>query len=148
MAQSSATSRGRLPSGRIVKDIVEQMRERKKVETPWKVGDIAKIVVKDDPQLRGKGGCFGVITGVGDFSCTIKVWDGEYQVKPGNLKDLCYSDTQQDEVKSLCDRLSALYDAEIEDTAKAILATLGKIQRPWLTELEQGLLQFLEGSLN
>ncbi len=138
---------GRRPSGRIVKGIVEQMRERKKVENLWRVGDVAKIVVKDDPQLRGKGGCFAVITGVGDFSCTVRVWDGEYQVKPANLKDLCYSDTEQDEVKSLCDRLSALYDAEIEETAKAILATLGKIQRPWLTELEQGLLQFLEDKI-
>ncbi len=89
-------------------------------------------------------GCLAVITAVGDFSCTVKVWDSEYQVKPANLKELFYSETQQDEVKSLCDRLSALYDPEIEDTAKAILATLGKIERPWLTELEAKVLRVLE----
>ncbi len=120
---------GRVPSGRIVKGIVEQMQERKKVENPWRVGEVAKIVAKDDPQLRGKGGCFAVITGVGDFSCTVKVWDGEYQVKPENLKDLCYSDTQQDEVKSLCDRLSKIKVDDGEKPMKDFLAGLGKIQR-------------------
>ena len=146
--KSVAQAGGRVPSGRIVKSIVEQIQERKKVPNPWKVGDVAKIVVKDDPQLRGKAGCLAIVTAVGDFSLTVRVWNGEYQLKPANLKDLCYSDTEQEAVRSLCDRLTALYDAEIEDTAKVILATLGKVQRPWLTELEQGLLQFLEGNFN
>ncbi len=137
---------GRVPSGRLVKSVVAQMQEQKKVENPWRVGDVAKIVVKDNPELRGKAGCLAVITGVGDFSCTIKVWDGEYQVKPANLKELSYSETEQDAVKSLCDRLSALYDAEIEETAKTILATLGKVQRPWLTELEEKVLKVVEQS--
>ncbi len=76
---------GRVPSGRIVKGIVEQIQERNPVPNPWKVGDVAKIVVKDNPELRGKAGCMAVVTSFGDFSCTVKVWDGEYQVKPENL---------------------------------------------------------------
>ncbi len=62
---------GRVPSGPIVKGIVEQMRERKKVENPGRVGDVAKIVVKDDPQLRGKAGCLAIVTAKGDFSLTV-----------------------------------------------------------------------------
>ncbi len=103
------------------------------------------IMVKDNPELRGKGGCWCVITEVHDFSCIVRLWDGNYQVKPENLKELPYSNDQQEKVRELCDRLSKLYDPKMEETAKAVLASLGKIHRPWLTELEEGLLQFLEG---
>ena len=133
-----------MPSGRIVKGIVEQIQERNPVPNPWKVGDVAKIVAKDDPQLRGKAGCWAIVTAKGDFSCTVKVWDGEYQVKPANLKELPYSSEQQDEVKSLCDRLSKIKVDDGEKPMKDFLAGLGKIDRPWLTELEQKVLKIVE----
>ncbi len=144
--KSVAQAGGRVPSGRIVKDIVEQMREREKVENPWKVGDVAKIVVKDNPELRGKGGFFAVVTAVGDFSCTIKVLDSEHQVKPENLRALPYSDTEQDEVRSLCDRIAKIKVDDEEKPMKDFLKGLGRIERPWLTELEQKVLKIVEGT--
>ncbi|MGK7955143.1 MAG: hypothetical protein AB4063_07755 [Crocosphaera sp.] len=137
---------GKAPSGRIIKDIVDQIRERTQVTNPWRESDVAMIMVKDNPDLRGKGGCWCVITAVHDFSCTVRLWDGEYQVKPENLKQLPYSNEQQEQVRKLSDRLSKLYDPEMEETAKAILASLGRIDRPWLTEFEEKLLTFLEES--
>ena len=135
---------GKVPSGRIVKSIVDQIRERNPVPNPWRKGEVAMIMVKDNPDLRGKGGCWCVISEVHDFSCTVRLWDGNYQVKPENLKELPYSNEQQEMVRKLCDRLTKLYDPEMEETAKAVLASLGRIDRPWLTELEEGLLTFLE----
>ena len=44
--------------------------------------------------------------------------DGNYQVKPENLKDLNYSNEQQEMVRRLSERLSKLYDPEMEETAK------------------------------
>ena len=137
---------GKVPSGRIVKSIVDQIRQRNPVPNPWCVNEVAMIMVKDNPDLRGKGGCWCVITEVHDFSCTVRLWDGDYQVKPENLKELPYSNEQQEVVRKLCDRLSKLYDPEMEDTAKAVLASLGRIDRPWLTEFEERLLIFLEES--
>ena len=137
---------GKVPSGRIVKSIVDQIRERNPVPNPWRVNEVVMIMVKDNPALRGKGGCWCVITAVHDFSCTVRLWDGDYQVKPENLKELPYSNEQQEEVRKLSDRLSKLYDPEMEDTAKAVLASLGRIDRPWLTEFEEKLLTFLEES--
>ncbi len=67
-------------------------------------------------------------------------------MKPENLKDLPYSNEQQEAVRELSDRLSKLYHPEMEDTAKALLASLGKIDRPWLTEFEERLLTFVEES--
>ncbi len=138
---------GKVPPARVVKNIVDQIRLGNPVPNPWRKGEVAMIMVKDNPDLRGKGGCWCVITTVHDFSCTVRLWDGNYQVKPENLKELTYSNEQQEEVRKLCDRLSKLYDPEMEETAKAVLASLGRIDRPWLTEFEEGLLQFLEGNL-
>ena len=131
---------GKVPSGRIVKSIVSQIRERNPIPNPWRKGEVAMIIVKDNPDLRGKGGCWCVITEVHNFSCTVRLWDGNYQVKPENLKDLPYSNEQEEEVRKLCDRLSSLYSPEMEDTAKAVLASLGRIDRPWLTDIEESLL--------
>jgi hypothetical protein len=139
-----AAAGGKVPSGRIVKNIVDQIRQKNPVPNPWRKGEVAMIMVKDNPDLRGKGGCWAVITEVHNFSCTVRLWDGNYQVKPENLKELPYSNEQQEMVRKLCDRLSLLYDPEMEETAKAILASLGKIDRPWLTELEERLLRVLE----
>ncbi|MCH2232173.1 MAG: hypothetical protein MK105_17690 [Crocinitomicaceae bacterium] len=137
---------GKVPSHRIVKSIVDQIRERTPVPNPWRKGEVAMIMVKDNPDLRGKGGCWCVISEVHNFSCTVRLWDGNYQVKPENLKELPYSNDQQEEVRKLCDRLTKIYDPEMENTAKAVLGSLGRINRPWLTEFEERVLTFLEES--
>jgi hypothetical protein len=84
--QAVAEAGGKVPSHRIVKNIVSQIRERRPVPNPWRVGEVATIIVKDNPDLRGKGGCWAVITEVHNFSCTVRLWDGNYQVKPENLE--------------------------------------------------------------
>ena len=135
---------GQVPPARVVKNIVDQIRERSPVPNPWRKGEVCMILVKDNPDLRGKGGCWCVITEVHNFSCTVSLWDGDYQVKPENLKELPYSNEQQEEVRKLCARLSKIYSPEMEDTAKAVLASLGRIDRPWLTDIEESLLALLE----
>ena len=145
-AWSEAVSQagGKVPPARIVKEVVESMQQPSKVPNPWRVGEVAQIIIKGNPELKGKGGCWAVITTVNDFSCSVQLWDGDYQVKPENLKEFPYSNEQQEEVRKLCDRISKLYDPEMEETAKAVLASLGKIDRPWLTEIEESLLGILE----
>ncbi|MGK7945316.1 MAG: hypothetical protein AB4058_12685 [Microcystaceae cyanobacterium] len=44
------------------------------------------------------------------------------------------------------DRISSLYNPNLEDTAKSLLGSLGKIHRPYLTLLEEQLLGVLEQS--
>ena len=135
---------GKVPPARIVKEVVEKILQPSLVQNPWRVGEVAQIVIKGNPDLKGKGGCWAVITTINDFSCQVRLWDGEYQVKPENLKELPYSNQQQQEIKKLSDRLSKLYHPEMEETALAVLSSLGKIDRPWLTEIEESLLALLE----
>ncbi len=136
----------KVPTSRIVKDVVQQILQGHRVPNPWRVGEVATIMVKENPDLRGKGGCWAIITEVHQFSCTVRLWDGEYQVKSQNLKELPYSRAQQDEVKSLCDRLSQIRVDDTEKPVRDFLAGLGKLDRPWLTELEERMLRFLEES--
>ena len=138
---------GKVPPARIVKEVVQNMQQPKKVRNPWREGEVGQIIIKGNPDLKGKGGCWAVITAVNDFSCSVQLWDGEYQVKPENLKDLLYSNEQQEQIRELSDRISKLYDPEMEETARAVLASLGKIDRPWLTDIEESLLAVLEGKM-
>jgi site-specific DNA-cytosine methylase len=145
--QAVTEAGGKVPSSRLVKDIVQRIRKRTRVPIPYRVGDVCSILVKDNPELRGKGGCWGIVTAVGELSCTVLLWDGEYQLKPEHLKELPYSPAQKEEARQISDRLSRLYYPDLEETAQAILASLGQIERPFLTPLEEELLAVLEARL-
>jgi hypothetical protein len=108
------------------------------------VGDVCTLLVKENPELRGKGGCWCIVKEVHNFSCTVQAWDGQYQVKIEHLKELSYSPEQRQEMEKISDRLVRLYSPELTGTARAILASLGKIDRPYLIPLEEKLLAVLE----
>ncbi len=138
---------GKVPPARVVKEVVQNMQQPNKVPNPWRVGEVAQIIVKGNPDLRGKGGCWAVITTVNDFSCSVQLWDGNYQVKLENLKDLPYSNEQQQEIKKLSDRISKRKLDEVEQAARDFLAGLGRLNRPWLTDIEENILEVLEGQM-
>ncbi len=73
----------KIPSGRIVKDVVDKIRESPKVPNPHHVGEICLLLPKDNPDLKGKTGYWGVVTHVGEYNCTLQTWDGDYTVKIG-----------------------------------------------------------------
>ncbi len=96
---------GKVPPARMVKDVVQRIRERHPLPNPYRVGDVCSILVLENPDLRGRGGCWALVTEVHQFSCTVRMWDGECQVRIENLKELPYSPAQREEVKKLCERL-------------------------------------------
>lgn len=50
---------GKVPSARIVTDVVQKIMERTKVPNSYQIGEVCQIFAKDNPELRGKGGCWG-----------------------------------------------------------------------------------------
>ena len=145
--QAVEANQGKVPPARVVKDIVQRIRERRPVPNPWRVGDVASIIVKENPDLRGRGGCWAIVVDVHDFSCTVQLWDGLHQVRLENLKDLQYTPEQRQQVQALGERLSRISLAGLEKPVRDFLAGLGKLDRPWLTGLEEGMLKFLEGEI-
>ncbi|MBU7583089.1 MAG: hypothetical protein KAF91_09295 [Nostoc sp. TH1S01] len=136
---------GKVPSGRIVKDVVQRIMERTKLPNTYRVGEFCQILPKDNPELRGKGGCWCIVTHVGDFSCTVEAWDGEYTVRIDHLKPLHYSDSECQQMRVICDRIRRLREnGKLEVPAEAVLKCLGELKRPYLTAFEEELLSFIE----
>jgi hypothetical protein len=143
--QAVEAAGGKVPSGRIVKDIVQRILERTKIPIPYRVGDVCEILIKDNPDLRGLGGCWCIVIEVREFSCLVRTWNGEYTVREENLKDLQYSPDHRQNMQQLSDRLVELRSLGKEETVRAILETLGSLKRPYLNPWEEKLLEFLEG---
>jgi hypothetical protein len=136
---------GKVPSGRIVKDIVDRIRERTKVPNPFRVGEVCQIIPKDNPELRGKSGCWCIVSYVGDYSCTVTTWDNEYVVKLEHLKSFEYLEEECAYMEELCARLKKLHQlGNLDVGAYWVLNGLGKLSAPYLTPLQEKLLAVLE----
>ena len=143
--QAVAEAGGKVPSGRVVKDIVERIRERTKVVNPYRLGEVCQIIVKNNPDLRGKNGCWCIVTQVNDYSCAVAAWDGLYTLKLEHLKPLDYSDMDCEQMNSVCKRLTKLRKCgKLEEAATSLLQHIGQVKRPYLTPLEEKLLNLLE----
>jgi len=124
----------------------------KVVPNTYQIGEVCQILVKDNPELRGKGGCWGIVNHVGEFSCTVKTWDGEYTVGLQHLKSFNYLPQECQQMQVICDtcgglrlRISRLRGNEnLEDAPSAVLKHLGEVKRPYLTVVEEKLLSLIE----
>jgi hypothetical protein len=136
---------GKVPSGRIVKDVVQRIIERTRVPNTYQLGEVCQVLAKDNPELRGKGGCWGIVNHVGEFSCTVTTWDGEYTVRIAHLKPLNYLPAECQQMQLISDRINRLRDNEnLEEAARAVLKHLGELKRPYLTAVEEKLLSVIE----
>ncbi|MEH2172291.1 hypothetical protein [Nostoc sp.] len=120
------------------------MMERTKVPNTYQIGEVCQILAKDNPELRGKGGCWGIVNHVGEFSCTVKTWDGEYTVGLQHLKSFSYLPAECEQMQLISDRINRVYSDLLEETVKSLLQSLGKLNRAYLTAVEEKLLNVLE----
>ncbi|MEH1814091.1 MAG: hypothetical protein V7K26_16085 [Nostoc sp.] len=136
---------GKVPTGRVVKDVIERILERTKAPNPYRLGEVCQILAKDNPELRGKGGCWCIVSHVGELSCTVTMWDGEYTVRIDHLKSLNYLESECQQMQQISDRISRLQENErLEDAPSAMLKYLGELKRPYLTLVEEKLLSLIE----
>ncbi|WP_242058207.1 MULTISPECIES: hypothetical protein [Nostoc] len=49
-----------------------------------------------------------------------------------------------EQVQEICDRISGVYSDSLEETVKSLLHSLGKLNRPYLTAVEEKLLSLIE----
>jgi hypothetical protein len=138
---------GKVPTGRIVKDVVQRIMERTKVPNTYQVGEICQILAKDNPELRGKGGCWAIVSVVNDFSCSVRMWDGEYAVGLQHLKSYDYLPAECKQMQIISDRVNRVYSSELEESVQKFLESLGKLKRAYLTGLEEKVLSVLESEI-
>ena len=135
---------GKVPTGRIVKDVVQKIMERTKVPNTYQLGEVCQILAKDNPELRGKGGCWAIVSTVNEFSCTVRLWDGEYTIGLKHLKSFNYLPAERKQIQSLSARISRVYSGLLEESVQKFLESLGKLNRAYLTPIEGKLLNVLE----
>lgn len=104
-------------------------------------------VLKDNPELRGKGGCWAIVSALNDFSCTVKRWDGEYTVALQHLKSYNYLSAECEQMQVICDRINRVYSGALEESVQKFLEMLGKSNRVYLTALEEKVLSLLESEI-
>ncbi|MCC5600516.1 hypothetical protein [Nostoc favosum] len=138
---------GKVPTGKIVKDVVQRIMERTQVPNTYQIGEVCQILVKDNPELRGKGGCWGIVSAVNEFSCTLRAWDGEYTVGLQHLKSYNYLPAECQQVREISDRINRVYSSGLEESVQRFLESLGKLNRAYLTALEEKVLSLLESEI-
>ncbi|MHC5862895.1 hypothetical protein [Nostoc sp.] len=138
--QAVQVAGGKVPTGRIVKDVVQRIMERTQVPNTYQLGEVCQILAKDNPELRGKGGCWGIVVRANDFSCTVRVWDGEYAVGLQHLKSYNYLPAECQQIQVICDRISRVYSGALEESVQ-------KLNRSYLSVVEEKLLRVLESEV-
>jgi hypothetical protein len=136
---------GKVPTGRIVKDVVQRIKDRDRPPIAFRVGEVCQIMAKDNPQLRGKSGCWCIVSEVYEFSCLVATWDNEYTLRPEHLKSLEYSPDECRQMENLGVRMTLLHQkGKLDEAALWVLNGLAKLKTPYLTILEEKLLALLE----
>ncbi|BCL40125.1 hypothetical protein [Nostoc sp. MS1] len=135
---------GKVPTARIVTDVVQRIMESTRVPNTYQIGEVCQILAKGNPELKGMGGCWAIVTYVGEFSCTVRTWNGELTVGVQHLESCEYLPAECQQVQVMCDRISRVYSSELEESVQRFLESLGKLNRAYLTALEEKVLSVLE----
>lgn len=135
---------GKVPSGRIVKGIVEQLKEKPLVlaKDYCQVGDVFTLV-----RLEGKekkyNGCWAIATEPRDFTVIVDVHDTTLTVKPENLNKID-SPLSHRQLPQILQRIRRVREVPgfRDRAAYTMLEHLGR--QTYLTPLEDKILQLIE----
>ena len=136
---------GKVPPGRIVKEVVQRIKDKERSPIALLVGEVCQIIAKGNAELRGKSGCWCIVSEVYEFSCLVATWESEYILRSEHLKSLEYSPDECKQMEDLGIRMTQLHQtAKLDEAALWILNGLAKLKTPYLTILESKLLALLE----
>ncbi len=142
--QAVAQAGGKVPSGRIVKGIVERLKEQDTTPPPipYQVGLVVEIRARCNPTLRKHDGCWGIITHVGSFSCKvhISVRNVNVRCKPDEMDRIDPKYTQ--DIQAVSARIAALSKLDLDPAVWSILEILSL--KTCFTQIQLDLLAFAE----
>ncbi|MBD2255450.1 hypothetical protein [Nostoc parmelioides] len=145
--QAVESANGKVPSHRIVKDVVQRIMERTQVPNTYQIGEVCQILAKDNPDLRGKGGCWAIVSQVNKFSCTVRTWNSELTLGVQHLKSYNYLPAECEQMQVICDRIGRVYSSGLGESVQRFLESLGKVNRAYLSQLEEKVLGLLESEI-
>jgi hypothetical protein len=141
-----ALASGKVPTSSVVAEAVRlYLAEDNSLDNPFIEGEICRISVRGNSQLKGKGGCWCVVAQVHLSSCTVNTWSDELELPIANLESLGFDEEQYQTIEDVGVKMTQLYETgSLDDAAMWVLNGLAKLERPYLTALEEKLLQVLE----
>jgi hypothetical protein len=140
--QAVESAGGKAPSGRIVKGIVERLKEKPlRLATDFcNVGDVFTLIGLEGEQ-RKYNRCPWVAVELNDFTIKVDVYDATITVKPENLNSINSPDVVR-QFPAILSRIKRLQQCNLDRGAIHVLEALGR--QTYLTDLEEKLLAFLE----
>lgn len=138
---------GKVPSGRIVKGVVERLKEKPLYQAKdfCFVGDVF-ILSRLEGDERKYNGYPCVAVELKHFTINVDVYDATLAVKPENLKKIDSPDVCR-QLPAIINRIKRVRSTgQLDRGANSLLKHLG--QQMYLTEVEEGLLQWLENHYN
>ncbi len=134
---------GKVPSGRIVKGIVERLKEKALVKASdfCTIGD-AFILTRLEGAERKYNGCWAITKELRDFTIAVDVYDNTLTVKPDNLDPIDLPDVRRQLPQTLR-RIKRLRESGLLDRCVyTVLESFGR--QTYLTDFEAELLTFME----
>ena len=112
---------------------------------PFQVGEVVKIIPKSEPDLRGKGGYWAIITEVHLTCCNLQLWNSTVElVSAENLVSLQLTPSECEQMKTLGDRLLKIREKVQDPMVFTMLKFLGQIKHPKLTNVQETILKSIE----
>jgi hypothetical protein len=141
-----ALADGKIPSSSIVAEAVNSyLAQNDTRPNPFQQGEVCRIVVGDNSKLKGLGGSWCIVESIGDCYCLVNTWNNQLSVPVNNLEA---RDFNQEEYQALEEdgvRMTNLHQTgKLDIAAMWVLNGLAKLERPYLTALEEKLLALLE----
>ncbi len=134
---------GKVPSGRIIKGIVEQLKEKPLLLASnfCQIGDVFTLTRLEGTE-RKYNGCWAIAVVLKEFSVEVDVYDTTLNVKPENLNKIDSPQVHR-QLPQIKERIKRLRNCGILDRcAYTVLESLGR--QTYLTPVEEGLLEWLE----
>ncbi len=134
---------GKVPSGQIVKRIVDGLREKPSRTSPanfCEVGDVFTLTGLTGEE-RHYNGCWAIAVGLNTFTVEVETHQETLLVKPDNLKIVDDPETRR-QTPSTLKRIRRLRQFDLSNCARSVLETLGR--QTYLTDKEEQMLHFLE----
>ncbi len=142
--QAVEESDGKVPTGRIVKGIVERLKEKPLIKASdfCSIGDVFTLTRLEGAE-RKYNGCWAIAFELRDFTVVVDVYDTTFAVKPDNLNPIDLPDVRR-QLPETVRRIKRLRNnAEMLDRG-VYHALEGLGRQIYLTDFEDKLLTFME----
>lgn len=141
-----ALAEEKVPSNSIVTEAVNlYLAEDNTQLNPFVEGEICQIVVRGNNKLKGKTGSWCIIEEVNDSNCIVNTWNDQLEVPINNLESRDFDEEQYRAIEDIGVRMTNLHNTgKLDQAALWVLDGLAKLDSPYLTTLEEKLLQVIE----